>query len=85
MKSGLEIWWGTDIPNTHEKSTKNKRATEWYRWMVNHGGECGAINTNVECSCCYVVEVVEYFQLLYLRYGDMNGVTQRVACEIVHF
>ena len=53
--------------------------------MVNHGGECGAINTNVECSCCYVVEVVEYFQLLYLRYGDMNGVTQRVACEIVHF
>ena len=36
-------WWGTNIPNTHEKSTKNHSVTELYRC-----DKCGGINKNVE-------------------------------------
>ena len=32
-------WWGTNIPNTHEKSIKNQSVTEWY-WC----GKYGAMN-----------------------------------------
>ena len=38
-------WRGTDIPNTHEKLTKNQSAIEWYRC-----GKCEAkMDKNVEC------------------------------------
>ena len=33
---------------------------------------------NFECLYCHEVEVVEYFELLDMRYGDKNAVTQRV-------
>ena len=32
----------------------------------------------VECSCYHEIEAVEYFELLGMRYGDMNGVTKRI-------
>ena len=66
-------WWGTNIPNRHEKSTKNQSVTEWYRY-----GKCGTIDRNVECSCCHEVEAVEYFELLGMKYGDLNAIIQRV-------
>ena len=36
------------------------------------------MNKNVECSCCDKVEAVEYFELLGMRYSDLNAVTQRI-------
>ena len=30
------------------------------------------MNKNVECLCCHEVEPLEYFELLGMRYGDMN-------------
>ena len=36
------------------------------------------MNKNVECLRCDEVEGVEYFELLGMRYSDMNAVTQRV-------
>ena len=35
---------GSNIPNTHEKSTKNQSVTEW-----NRCGKYGAMDKNVEC------------------------------------
>ena len=58
---------------THEKSTKNQNLTEWYRC-----GKYEAMNKNVECSCYDKVEAVEYFELLGMRYSDLNAVTQRL-------
>ena len=55
------------------KSIKNQSVTEWYR-----SGKCGAMGKNVECLCCHEVEVVEYFDLLGIIYGDMNVFTQGV-------
>ena len=49
-------WEGTDISNTHEKSTKNQSVTEWYKCF-----KCGTMDKNVECPCCHAVEAVEYF------------------------
>ena len=43
----------------HEKSTKNQRVTEWYRY-----GKGGARDKNVECLHCHKVEAIEYFKLL---------------------
>ena len=57
----------------HEESTKNQSVTEWYRC-----GECGAVGKNVECLRCEKVEDVGYFELLGMKYGDMNAVTQGV-------
>ena len=34
------------------------------------------MNKNVEYLCCHEVEAVEYFELLDMRHGDMNAVTQ---------
>ena len=67
-------WWGTDIPNACEKSKYNQSFTEWYTC----GGKCGATDKNAECLCCDKLETVEYFELLVMRYGDVNAVTQRV-------
>ena len=36
------------------------------------------MDRNVECSRRHEVEAVEYFDLLDMRYGDMNAVTQSV-------
>ena len=33
---------------------------------------------NVECLCWHKVEAVTYFELLGMRYGDVNAVTHRV-------
>ena len=56
----------------HEKSTKNQSVAEWYRC-----DKCGAMD-NVECLCCHKVEAMEYSELLGMRYGDANAVTQKV-------
>ena len=32
----------------------------------------------VECFSCHEVEAVKYFELLDMRWSDMNAVTQRV-------
>ena len=45
----------------------------WYRC-----DKCGLMDKNVECMCSHKVEAVEYFELLDMRYGDMNAITQRV-------
>ena len=37
------------------------------------------MDKNVECLCYHDVEAVEYFELLNMRYGDMNAVSQRVS------
>ena len=66
-------WQGTNIPITHEKLTKNQSVTEWYRC-----GKGEAIDKYLDCLCCHEVEAVEYFELLGMRYGDINAVTQRV-------
>ena len=66
-------WLGTNIPNLHKKSTKNQRVTKWYSC-----DKCVAMDRNVECLCCHEVEHLEYFELLGMRYGDMNAVNQRV-------
>ena len=66
-------WRRTHIPDTHENSTKNQSVTEWY-WC----GRSGAMDKNVDCLPCQKVEAIEYFELLDVRYGDMNAVTQRV-------
>ena len=62
-----------DIPNTDEKSTKSQSVTDWYRC-----GQCGAIDKNVGCFFCHEVDAVEYFELLGMRYDDMNAVTLRI-------
>ena len=36
------------------------------------------MDKNVEGFCCNEFEAVEYFELLGVRYGDINAVTQRV-------
>ena len=40
--------------------------------------KCGAMDKNVKCLHCHEVKAVEYFELLDMRCGDMNAVTQRV-------
>ena len=65
-------WQGTDISNTHEKS-KNQSVTDWYGSV-----KYGAMDKNVECLCCHEVDAKKYFELLGMRYGDMNAATQRV-------
>ena len=55
----------------HDKSIKNQSVTEWYRCS-----KCEAMDKNVECWCCHEVEAVEYFELLSMRYGDTNTLTQ---------
>ena len=67
------VWRETDFPNTHEKSTKSQRVSEWCRCS-----KCGKKKKNVECLYCHEVEAVEYFELLDMRYGDINAITQRV-------
>ena len=62
-----------DIPNKHEKSTKNQSITEWYIY-----GKCRAMGKNVACLYCHQVEAVEYIELLSMRYNDTNLVAQRV-------
>ena len=62
-------WWGTDMKNTYEKSTRNQSVIEWYRC-----GKCGAMNKNVECLCYHEVEAVGYFELLDMIYGGLNAV-----------
>ena len=63
-----------DIPNMHEISTQNQRATEWYRY-----DKCGAMDKNLKCLDCDDIEAVEYFEFLGMRYRDINAVTQRVS------
>ena len=36
------------------------------------------MDENIECLCYHEVEAVEHFELLGMRYGDMNAVTQKV-------
>ena len=55
------------------KALLNQSITEWYR-----SGKCGAMDKNVKCLRCDEVEAVEHFELLGMRYGDTNAVTQRV-------
>ena len=52
---------------------KNQSVSEQYRC-----GKCEAIDKNVECSCCDEVKAVEFFELLGMKYSDINAVTQRV-------
>ena len=65
--------WYAWNAHTHEKSTKNQSVTEWYKCV-----KCGAMDKNVECFSCHKVEAVKCFELLGMRYGDVNVVTQRV-------
>ena len=60
-------WWGTNIPNTHEKSIKNQSVTEWY-WC----GKYGAMNKKCRCLCCYKIEAMKYFELLDMKYGECS-------------
>ena len=55
------------------KNQQNQSVTERYR-----GRKCGATDKNVEWLCCHEVEAMGYFELLGMRYGDMDAVTQRV-------
>ena len=71
-KRSLE-WQGINIPITHEKPTNDQSVTEWYGCC-----KCEAIDKYVECLYFHEVEAVEYFELLGMRYGDINAVTQRV-------
>ena len=41
-------------------------------------GKCGAMDKNVECLWCEEIKVMEYFEVLVMRYGDLNAVTKRV-------
>ena len=36
------------------------------------------MDKNAECLCCHEVEAVEYFELLGMKYDEMNAVTQRI-------
>ena len=45
-----------DIPNTREKSRKCQRVSERGRC-----GNCGVMDTKVECLCCGEVEALGYF------------------------
>ena len=45
-----------DIPNTREKSRKRQRVSERGRC-----GNCGVMDTKVECLCCGEVEALGYF------------------------
>ena len=67
---------GIGIPNTHEKSTKNQSATEWYRW-----GKCGAMDKDAECLCCHEVKAVEYFELLDMRNGDKYAISLKLPVK----
>ena len=70
-----EVWVGEElislmrIKNQH----KNQRITKCYSC-----DKCVAMDKNVECLCCHEVEPLEYFELLGMRYGDMNAVNQKV-------
>ena len=57
---------------------KIKALPQWHRC-----GKCGAIDKNVGCLCCNEVETVKYFELLGMRYSDLNEF--KAPCEIVHF
>ena len=46
--------------------------------MGFHKLKCGAMVKNVKSLCCDKVEAMEYFELLSMRYGNMNAVTQSV-------
>ena len=35
------------------------------------------MDENIECLCYHEVEVVEHFEILGMRYGDMIAVTQK--------
>ena len=39
------------------------------------------MNKNWECLCCHEVEAVEYFELLGMRYVNMNAVTQSLKLQ----
>ena len=56
----------------HENPTK-KSKHYWYGC-----GKCEAMDKIVECLCCDEVKAVEFFELLGMRYSDMNAVTRRV-------
>ena len=66
-------WRGTDISNTHEKSTKNQNVTEWCRCS-----KCGAMNKNVDGLCCHENEAVEYFELLDMGCSQSESLSQPV-------
>ena len=36
------------------------------------------MDKKIECLCCHEVEAVKYFELLGMRYGDVNAIIQRV-------
>ena len=61
------------MPNTHENSIKKQSVTKWSKY-----DKCGAMGKYVEYLCYQEVEAVEYFELLVMRYCDMNAVNQRV-------
>ena len=65
-------WRETDILNTHKSLTENQSNTKWHRC-----GRCGAMSKHVECLCCHEDETVQYFELLGMRYSDMNAVIRR--------
>ena len=67
------FWWGINIPNMHDKSTKNQSVSEWYRCS-----KCEPMDKNVECLYSPKVAAVEYFKLLSMRYRKSNALTQRV-------
>ena len=67
-----------DIPNTRKKSRKSQSVTEWCRC-----GECGVMDTNVECLSCGGVEALGYFQLSDMRYDDMTAVAKRISTTVL--
>ena len=36
------------------------------------------MDKNKKCLCCYEVEIMEFFELLGIRCGDMNAVTEEI-------
>ena len=67
------FWWGTDVLNTYEESTKTQSVPEWYRC-----GKCRAMDKNLECLYCHRLKAIKYYGLLVMRYSATNAVTQRV-------
>ena len=55
-----------DIPDAREKSVRG--VADW-----GGCGGCWVMNTVLECLSCNGVEVLGYFQLLDMRYGDGDG------------
>ena len=55
---------------------KNDTKIKALLYGVDECVKCGVIETNIECLCCYEFEALEYFELLGMRCGDTNVVTQ---------